>query len=154
MINAITRPDSRAVDGFLERLDADAPIRVDEPLVVLALHEIRVDDLPDRTRHFDLRQPRPESVAERCLLIRRTAERELEELLAAFIDAQNADVADMVVAAGVHATRDVDREMADPLQLIEIAERAADVLRDRNRARVRERAVVEARAADDVGQKP
>src|SRR6516165_1586579 len=122
-----------AVNGDLERLDADAPIRVDEALVVRAQREIRVDDPADRARHLRLRQTGSEPVAERRVLVRRAAERELEELLAALVDAEDADVADVVVPAGVHAARDVDREVTDALDLVDVRELVRDVLRDRNR---------------------
>ena len=61
-------------------------------------------------------------------------------------------MADVVVAAGVHAARDVELEVADVVQVVEVVEAALDRLGDRDRLRVGERAEVAARAADDVGQ--
>src|SRR5688500_1973048 len=46
-----------AVDGVLERVDADASIRVEKTLVLLANDEIRVDDLANRRRYLGLWQP-------------------------------------------------------------------------------------------------
>ena len=47
------------------------------------------------------------------------AERDLVEFLALLVEAEDADVADMVVAAGVDAARDLDLELADPLLAVE-----------------------------------
>ena len=62
-------------------------------------------------------------------------------------------MADMVMAAGIDAARDVDLERPDLLLAVEIGESARDRLRDGDRARGRERAVVEAGAGDDVAGK-
>ena len=70
------------------------------------------------------------------------------------VDAEDADVADVVVAAGVHAARDVQVQLADVVQVVEVVEAALDRLGDRDRLGVGERAEVAARAADDVGEEP
>ncbi len=57
----------------------------------------------------------------------------------------------MVVAAGIDAAGDVDVQPADQVRRVVIGEAARDLLRDRDRARVRQRAVVQARTGDDVG---
>src|SRR5688572_823939 len=75
-----------AVHGVLERLDSDAPIAIEKALVRLADRQIRVHDLANCRRHLGLRQPGPEPVAERRILVGRAAERELKELLAALVD--------------------------------------------------------------------
>ena len=80
------------------------------------------------------------------------AEQELIVLLAALLDAEDADVADVVVAAGVDAAGDLDLEVAD--RVLARGEALGDALRDRDRAGVGERAVVEAGAGDDVGDEP
>jgi hypothetical protein len=54
-----------------------------------------------------------DDLADRGVFIRRAAERDLVELLALLLDAENADVADMVVAAGVDAAGDLDLQFAD-----------------------------------------
>src|SRR5690606_16696881 len=123
-------------------------IGIEEALAVLTQLEVAVDDRLDRIRHVLLRKPRAEAVAERRIAIRRPAERELEEFLAAFVDAENADIADVMVAACVHAAGDVDRQRADSREPVGVDETQADVARDRNRAGVRERTIVEAGARD------
>src|SRR6185369_13421301 len=82
------------------------------------------------------------------------ADFDLVPLLAVLIDAEDADVPDVVMAACVHAARNVEVELADVEHVVEIVEAALDRLRDRDRARVRERAEVPARARDDVRQQP
>ena len=81
-------------------------------------------------------------------------ERHLVELLALLIDAEEADVPDVVMAAGVDAAGDLDAQLADRLLALEIREALGDALGHGDRARVRERAVVEARAGDDVAREP
>ncbi len=81
------------------------------------------------------------------ILVRRAAERDLVKLRALLIDAENADVADMVMAAGIDAAGDFDLEFADVLRLRLIAKALGYILRDRDRARVREVAIVEAGAS-------
>ncbi len=95
-----------------------------------------------------------EDLANRGALGGRAAERDLVELLALLIEAENADMADMVVAAGIDAARDVDLQRADLLLAVKIGEAARDALGDRNGARCRQRAVVEAGAGDDVADQP
>ena len=89
--------------------------------------------------------------AELRLLVGAAADGDLVELLAVLLDAENADVADVMMAAGVDAAGDVDVQLAEVAREVEIAEAPRQLLRDGNRARIGEAAVVEARAGDDVG---
>ena len=82
------------------------------------------------------------------------AERDLIGFDALLLEAENADRADMVMAAGVDAAGNLDAELADEALALEIGEALRDRLRDRDRARRRQRAIVEARAGDDVGDEP
>ena len=61
-------------------------------------------------------------------------------------------MADVMMAARIHATGNVEVELTDVVQIIEIVEAALDRFGNGNRLRVRERAEVTARAADDVRQ--
>ena len=54
------------------------------------------------------------------------AERDLVPLLAVLIDAENADGAEVMVAAGVHATGDVELQFADVVLVIQILETLLD----------------------------
>ncbi len=59
-------------------------------------------------------------------------------------------MADVVVAAGVDAARDLHLQLAHPLGAILVGELLGDVLGDGDGARIGERAVVQPRAGDDV----
>ena len=61
---------------------------------------------------------------------------------------------DVVVAAGVDAARDLDLQRPDVALPVEVGEGLGDPLRHRDRPRRRQRAVVHARAGDDVGDQP
>ena len=97
-------------------------------------------------------EARPEDGADRGVLGGGAAERDLVEFLALLVEAEDADVAHMVVAAGIDAARDVDLELADLVLLLRVRELARDRLRDGDRARRGERAIVEAGAGDDVAR--
>src|SRR5581483_9694236 len=143
---------SVAIDLFLERLDADAMHHVDEALALaVATLEVDLDQPLDDVGDFRAREGRPEHFAERsgapgANLALVAADFDLVPLLAVLIDAEDADVADVVVAAGVHASGDVEVELADVVQVIEVLEALLDRLRHRDRAEI------VARAADDVGE--
>ena len=47
------------------------------------------------------------------VLVGRAAERDLVEFRALLLDAENADMADMVMAAGIDAAGDLDLQLAD-----------------------------------------
>ena len=57
----------------------------------------------------------------------RAAEGDLVPLLAVLIDAQDADVPDVVVAAGIHAAGHLDLDLAEVVQVVEIVEALLDV---------------------------
>src|SRR3954471_11643263 len=150
---------SVAIDAFLERFNADAVHYVDEALgFAVAMLEVAVDQALDDPRYVRARERRTNDPAQRrayftdarFTLI--TADLDLVPLLAVLVDAEDADMADVVMAAGVHAARDVEVELADLVQVIQVVEALLDRLRDRNRLRVRQRAEIAARAADDVGE--
>ncbi len=83
--------------------------------------------------------------AELGLLVGAAADRDLVELLAVLLDAENADVADMMMAAGIDAAGDVDVQPAEIAGEFEVAEPPGQFLGDRDRARIGEAAIVEAR---------
>src|SRR3546814_3282568 len=64
----------------------------------------------------------------------------------------NADMANAVMTAAIHAAGHFDLDLADIVEVVERLEAIGDVLRHANRAGIGERAVVETRAADQVGQ--
>ena len=143
----------------LERLDAEAPHRVDEALVLVALVDIIVDQPLDHVGHLGaandgpitLPSPRPRASLPSSARPD-AADGDLVPLLAVLVDAENADVADVMMAAGIHAAGNVEIELADVVQVVEVVEAALDRLGDRDRLGVGQRAEIAARAADDVGQ--
>jgi hypothetical protein len=80
------------------------------------------------------------------------AQGELVPLAAVLVDAQHADVAAVVVAAGVDAAADVQVDVADVVELVEVLEALGDLGGQRQRAGVGQRAEVAAGAGDHVGQ--
>src|SRR5574337_2044883 len=141
-----------AIDPLLERMNAEAVHRIDEALVRMPMFDVGLDEPLDHVGHFGGGEGRADDLAKRRVIALGAADRDLVPLLAILVDAEDADVADVVVAAGVHAAGDVDVDVADVVQVVEVIEALLDRLRDRNALRIGERAEVAAGAADDVGQ--
>ena len=80
---------------------------------VLPQVEVGVDDRLDGVDDLVGGEGRADDVAERRGLGGGAAERDLVELLALLVDAEDADVADVVMAAGVDAAGDLDLQLAD-----------------------------------------
>src|SRR5258706_2069665 len=147
---------SLAIDLFLEGLDSDSLHHIDEALhfAVPAL-EVALEQSFNDGRHLGSRKRRTENLAQGGGSLV-SADLDLVPLLAVLIDAEDADVAHMVMAAGVHAAGDVQVELADVEQVVErvalLLHHALDRFRDRDRLGVRERAEVATRAGDDVDE--
>ena len=114
---------------------------------------IDIDQVLDDVGNVRRRERRADDLSERGVVALGAAQRDLVPLAAVLVDAEDADVADVVVAAGVHAAGHVELEIADVVQVVEVVEAALDRFGDRDRLRVGERAEISARAADDVGEK-
>ena len=119
-----------------------------------AQFEICGDDLLDHVGDLPVRHGRSQQCAKLRPLVSTTAEGDLVEFLAVFLHAQNADVADVMMAAGIDAARNIDVQPAKVAGEIEIAEPTGQLLGDRYGAGIGEAAVVEPRASDDVGDQP
>ncbi len=90
---------------------------------------------------------------ERGEAVGRAAEGDLVPLLAVLIDAEDADVPDVVVAAGIHAAGHLDLDLAQVVEVVEVIEALLD-LTWRHRACRRWRAAeIQARAGDHVGER-
>ena len=113
--------------------------------------EIGVDQRLHGIDHLVGGKALADDLADRRVLVAGAAQRQLIELLALLLDAEDADMADMVMAAGVDAAGDLDLELADLALPRRVGEALGDALGDRNRAGIGERAVIEPRAGDDVG---
>src|SRR5690606_35131172 len=95
---------------------------------------------------------RADDLGERGVVALAAAERDLVPLGPVLVDAEHADVADVVVAAGVHAAGDVDLDVADVMQVVEVVEARLDGVGDGNRLGIGEVAEVAPGTGDDVGQ--
>ena len=127
---------------------------IDEQFVrPLAQLDIGRGDILDDVGHLRVGHRRTDQRAELGILVGLAAERDLIEFLAVLLDAENADMADMVMAAGIDAAGNIDVQPAKIARQVVVAEAARDLLRDRDRARVGEAAIIEARAGDDVGER-
>ena len=76
----------------------------------------------------------------------------LVELSAFLVDAENADIAGVVMPAGIDAARHIETQRPDLLLALRVFEALGDLLGDRDRAGIGEIAIVEAGAADHVAQ--
>src|SRR5262249_6676281 len=138
------------IDPLLERLDADALDGIDEKLVrPRAQLKIGGGDILDHVGDLAIGHRRPPTRPQLGILVGAAADGDLVILLAVLLDAKNADVADVMVPAGIDAAGDIDVQPAEIARQIEIAEAAGDLLRHRNRACVGQAAIVEAGAGDD-----
>src|SRR6185295_10146180 len=150
---------SLAIDLFLEGLDSDSLHHVDEALrLAVPAREVALDQAFDHVRDVGARERRAEDLAQggagpaRTVFSLVSADLDLVPLLAVLIDAQDADVADVVVAARVHAAGNIEIELADVEHVVEVVEAALDRFRDRNRLGIGERAEIAAGTSNDVGE--
>src|SRR6266849_3643211 len=149
---------SVAIYRFLEGFCPDAVHHVDEALgLAVAAREIALDQLFDDVRDLGAREGRTDDLAEGCAaagpdftLV--AADLDLVPLLAVLVDAENADMADVMVAAGIHASGNIEIDLADIVQIVEVVKTLLNGLGYRDRLGVGERAEVASRAADDVSE--
>src|SRR5574343_1119502 len=114
------------VNTVLERVDADAVEGVEETLVGMAVLDVNLDDLVDHVGHFISGERGADHLAELGIVALAAAQRDLIELGVVLVNTEHADVPDMVVAAGVHAARNVEVELADVEEVVEIIEAGLD----------------------------
>src|SRR3990170_485875 len=153
--SATSEPVARstsAIESLVEGLSPHAPPRIEETLSVAAFGEGGVDDGVDRLRHRLGTEARADDGADGSVVLGVAAERDLVKLGAFLVDAQDADIAGMVMAASVDAARHIEPERADQLLPRRIFEALGDLLGDGDRAGIGEIAVIEPRAADHVAQ--
>src|ERR1700681_2862356 len=149
---ATASASSSAIEGLVERRLAQPPIGGKKILLrTLPVLQIGIEQRLDGVDHLGAREAMADDLADRGLLVAGAGKRELIEFLALLLDAENADVADVMMAAGIDAAGDLDLELAD-LRLPRLAGKAlGDPLRHRDGAGIGERAIVEPRTGDDVG---
>src|SRR5690606_19012476 len=130
------------IEALLERIDADPAIGVDEALAILADADIGRDDGLDRVDDLILGEGTADNVADGRLFVRRAAQRHLVIFDALLVDAENTDMAHMVVAAGIDAAGRVDLEFADFVLTLDIGKALRNLLRKRDRPGIGERTIV------------
>src|ERR1700691_2170631 len=90
------------IDPLPERFDAEPLHRIDEEFVgTLAQRQIGFNDILDHVGNFTVRHCGPDQDTKFGVLVGAAADRDLVEFLAILLDTENADMADMVMAAGV-----------------------------------------------------
>src|SRR5580700_11139420 len=140
------------IDPLPERFDAEPLYRVDEEFVgTLAQRQIGFNDIFDHVGDFAVSHGGADQDTKFGVLVGTAADRDLIKFLAVLLDAQNADMADMMVAAGVDAAGNVDMQPADQFRGIVIGKTAGQLLRNRNRTRIGQRTIIQSRTGDDVG---
>jgi len=100
------------IDGLLEGFEAFACQGGDEGLALAPQTDIGAQRALDRVDSGVGAQRRAENAADLRLAVGDPAKRELVDFLAALIHPQKADIRHMVVAAGVDASGDLDRQLA------------------------------------------
>src|SRR5262245_22520515 len=154
--SATTRPAlTSRIDTLPERFDANALDGVEKNLVgPRAQLQIRRHDILDHVGYLGIGHGRANERTQLGVLISLPADRDLEKLLAILLDAEEPDMADVMVAAGIDTARDVDVQPPEAVRELEIAKSPRQLLRHRDRARVGEAAIVETWASDDIGDEP
>src|SRR5690606_2246333 len=102
------RRNVSSIDRLLERLHADAAIGIEKPLPLLALGKIEVGRLFDRIDNSVFVEAGAGDLGLRHVFGAGSAQKELIALRAFSIDTQDADMASVVMAAGIDATRNLD----------------------------------------------
>src|SRR5262252_9845965 len=106
------RPFLMSIKPLLERARAHAAHGVEQALAVLTQILVSRDHCLDRVDDAFLVEAGAEDFPQARVFRARAAQEDLVVFHALPIDAQDPDVADMVMAAGVDAARDLDLELA------------------------------------------
>src|SRR5579862_6996584 len=141
------------IGSLPEGRQPDAAHGIDETLFLTAQCAIGLNHSLDRRSHFVLPNRRSEHLTERREAVGRATEADLIPLLAVLIDAEHADVTDMMMAAGVHATGHLDFDLAQVVEVVEIVETLLYLAGNRDRAGVGESAEIESGAGDHVRER-
>src|SRR5258706_9959001 len=100
---------TNAIHMILERFYAHPPHDIDKPFfLAVAKGQIRTNQFLDNIGNLSLRYRRPQHLAQCRVIALRATDGNLIELRALLIDSQNADMPDMVMAASIHAARNIE----------------------------------------------
>src|SRR3546814_1354788 len=116
---------------------ADAGQGIVEALSLAALLQVGGNDVVDGLDHLVVGEGGADDLPERSVLVGAAAEGDLVEFLALLVDAEDADVAHVMMAAGVDAAGDLDLEVADLVLAFQVAEALGDALGDGDGSRDR-----------------
>src|ERR1700724_590985 len=151
-VSAKRSPSFAAIKSLLERLHSDPPVGREKILRRAGTElQIGIDDRLDRVDDLVRREAPPGDRANGASLVGGTAKGDLVGLGAGLLKAENSDMADMVMPAGIDAAGNIDLELADFPRARAIAKPLGNPLRDGDRAGGRETAIIESWAGDDVG---
>src|ERR1700746_1799551 len=118
------------IDPSPQWLAAEPLHRIDEKLVgAVAQRQIGFNNVLNHVGDFAERHGGPDQNAELGILCGTAADRDLVKFLAVLLDAENADMADMVMAAGIDAAGNIDVQAADQLGGVVIGETPGQLLR-------------------------
>src|SRR5262249_4551893 len=124
-----TASSSPLIEGFLfikSRLEGrgtDAAIGGQEIFVLPGADlQISVDDAFDRIDDFIRRKAGSGDFADSAILVARAAERDLIGFNSLLLEAENADMANVMMAAGIDAAGNLDLQVADVARPVRIAE--------------------------------
>src|SRR6202012_673671 len=121
--SVIFPPLTSGIDALPEWFDAEPFHRVDEKLLGRgAQRQIGLDAVLDHVGDLVVLHARADQRAELALPVGAAADGDLINLLAVLLDAENADMADMVMAAGIDAAGYIDVQPADQIGGLVIGE--------------------------------
>src|SRR5690554_8053160 len=110
------------IDPLLEGFEADTAIGVEEGLAVAALTDVDLKQGIDHFRDLLAAEGGAEDLTQRRFVALGATQRDLVPLLALLVDAEDADLAHVVVAAGVHAAGDIELQRAEVVEEVEVVE--------------------------------
>src|SRR5690606_37388974 len=122
-----------AIDTLLERFDTDTLVRIDKAFTVDTLLDIQGNDLVQCHEQFIRIEGRANLFADAADAVAAATEGDLVELAAFLVDAEDADMTDMVVTTGVHAAGDIDIQLAEIVHVIHVIKVTLDRFGNRDR---------------------
>src|SRR5712692_1205537 len=147
-----SRSSRRGIHSFLKRFHAETAHDIQEAFIRLPPFDVHLEQTRNRLGYVELGHRGTDDLSQGCIVARRAADGDLVPLLAALIDAENADVTHMMMSAGIHAPRHLDLEFAQIVEVIVVVEPLVDELRHIDGAGVCQAAKIQSRTADHVGQ--
>src|SRR5690606_22641475 len=141
-----------SIERLLERRGSNPAIGVEKSFgPVRALGQVGFDDGFDRVHDLVGAETPADDLAERGILVCGTAKRHLVKFRSLLLHTENADMADMVVPAGIDAAGDVELQFTYVAMALQRGEPLCDLLIHGNRTRIGQRAKVEPGAGNYVG---